>query len=412
MDAQDIRKRISGSIMRLRQHAPFFAVLALHADYIETDSVPTAATDGRNIFYNPQFFARLTREELLGVLLHEVLHCAFTHIPRRGQRDPLKWNYACDFVINPMVNELKGAALPKGALLDPQFDGKRVEEVYDMLPDPPKMKAQLSAEWFDLRPDLSGQGQGQSDDQDGQGGGQGDGEQQDGQQDDQQSGGKAQRGKPISPEELSSYWRNAVNGAVQAQKVSKGQGTLPKGAELLVEELNEPEVNWRELLWQYTVEHPHDFGEFDLRLVGRGVYEEGLEGERVELHVAIDTSGSCIEWVTPFLSELNGILESFPHVKANVSYVDAALIGPFEVESFADVPRPKGGGGTSFVPFFDHIEKEADPFGNHVLLYLTDGYGTFPKNEPEQDTIWVVTPGGLDSKDFPFGKTIRLRKDP
>lgn len=402
MDAQDLRKRISGSIIRLRQQAPFFAVLAMHADYIEDATLPTAATDGRNIYYNPEFVARLTREELLGVLLHEVLHCAFVHIPRRGQRDPLKWNYAADYVINPMVKELPGATLPQGALLDPQFEGKRVEEVYDMLPDPPKMKAQLSVEWHDLRPDL-GRGQ----DQDGQA--DGDGDPQPGQG---RGGGEEGASKPMSPQELASYWRQAVNGAVQAQKVAKGQGTLPKGAELLVEELNEPEVNWRELLWQYTVEHPYDFGEFDMRLIGRGVYEEALEGERLELHVAIDTSGSCIEWVTPFLSELNGILQAFPHVKANVSYVDAALIGPFEVESFTDVPAPKGGGGTSFVPFFHYIEQEADPFGNHVLLYLTDGYGTFPRNPPDHDTIWVVTPGGLDSKGFPFGKVIRLRKDP
>lgn len=406
MDGQDSRKRISGAIMRLRSQAPFFAVLAMHADYIEDPSIPTAATNGRNIYYNPEFFARLSREELLGVLLHEVLHCAFTHIPRRGRRDPLKWNYACDYVINPMVKELNGAKLPKGALLDAKYEGRRVEEVYDMLPDPPKMKVQLPPEWFDLRPDLDPQdGDGQGD---GDGGDQPDGEASGSRQDSKQGQGG---GKPVDAEAMSRYWRNAVNGAVQAQKIAKGQGSLPKGVELLVEELNEPEVNWRELLWEYTVNHPHDFGEFDLRHIGRGIYEEGLEGQSLEIHIAIDTSGSCVGWVTPFLSELNGILEAFPHVRASLSYVDAALIGPFEVESLTDVPAPKGGGGTSFVPFFEHIEKDADPFGNHVLLYLTDGYGTFPDNAPDQDTIWVVTPGGLDSKQFPFGKTIRLQED-
>lgn len=396
-DAQQVRKRISGSIMRLRQEAAFFAVLAMHADYKPTLHVPTAATDGRKIYFNPEFFARLTREELTGVILHEVLHCAYLHIPRRGLRDPHKWNIAADLVINPMVEDVPGAKLPIGALLDPKYAGKRVEEVYDMLPEPEKVTLTLTMEWQDLRSDLG---------QDGDGHTSGDG---DGRSEGQRGGAQARR-MPV--EELGSYWRNAVNGAVQAHQAANGKGTLPAGAELLVEELNDPEVDWRELLWQYTVQHPHDFGDFDHRLVGRGVYEEALEGEKLDLHVAVDTSGSCLEWVTPFLSELNGILTAFPHVKATLSYVDAALHGPYEVENFLEIPQPKGGGGTSFVPFFEHVENEADPLGHHVLVYLTDGYGDFPAEPPSHETIWVVTPGGLDSDVFPFGKAIRLRNDP
>jgi predicted metal-dependent peptidase len=43
-----------------------------------------------------------------------------------------------------------------------------------------------------------------------------------------------------------------------------------------------------------------------------------------------------------------------------------------------------------------------------VLIYLTDGYGTFPRQPPEHSVLWVVTPGGLPSNKFPFGSMARL----
>jgi predicted metal-dependent peptidase len=44
-----------------------------------------------------------------------------------------------------------------------------------------------------------------------------------------------------------------------------------------------------------------------------------------------------------------------------------------------------------------------------VLVYLTDGFGTFPNKTPDHPVLWVVTPGGLESENFPFGNVVRLR---
>jgi predicted metal-dependent peptidase len=41
-------------------------------------------------------------------------------------------------------------------------------------------------------------------------------------------------------------------------------------------------------------------------------------------------------------------------------------------------------------------------------VYLTDGWGEFPEHPPHLPTLWVITPGGRDDADFPFGETVRL----
>ncbi|MBK9940003.1 MAG: hypothetical protein IPP13_00015 [Kouleothrix sp.] len=56
---------------------------------------PDAATDGRSIFVNLNFFDTLTTAEQDAVLVHEVLHARLLHAaPRR--RDPQLWNIAAD----------------------------------------------------------------------------------------------------------------------------------------------------------------------------------------------------------------------------------------------------------------------------------------------------------------------------
>jgi predicted metal-dependent peptidase len=43
-----------------------------------------------------------------------------------------------------------------------------------------------------------------------------------------------------------------------------------------------------------------------------------------------------------------------------------------------------------------------------IAIYFTDGLGEFPEDPPNIPVLWVVLPGGLDSKNFPFGKVVRL----
>ena len=108
------------------------------------------------------------------------------------------------------------------------------------------------------------------------------------------------------------------------------------------------------------------------------------------------------------MGELDGILGSYPHLECDLYYVDTELYGPYRLNVDTPIPPPEGGGGTSFVPFFDRVAATYDEHTQAVCIYLTDGFGEFPAAMSVLPTLWVVTPGGLDIAQFPFGEAIRL----
>ena len=48
-------KKIRKALVGLILDQPFFGTVALRLDIQESDKYPTAATNGKSLFYNPQF---------------------------------------------------------------------------------------------------------------------------------------------------------------------------------------------------------------------------------------------------------------------------------------------------------------------------------------------------------------------
>src|ERR1700739_95864 len=111
---------------------PFFGTLLFRLGGRSSSSIATMATDGVSLFYNPQFVDTLNAAELAGVLAHEVMHPALQHHTRRGDREPARWNMACDFAINPMLLDA-GLTLPKDVLIDDRFRGMSAERIYNLI---------------------------------------------------------------------------------------------------------------------------------------------------------------------------------------------------------------------------------------------------------------------------------------
>ena len=101
------RKRIAASQIRLSESFPFFGALLMMAPIVMTNTIPTAATNGRDLLFNADFVHSLNAKELDGILVHELLHLALSHVPRRGVRDHMVWNIAADIHVNGIVYSMK-----------------------------------------------------------------------------------------------------------------------------------------------------------------------------------------------------------------------------------------------------------------------------------------------------------------
>ena len=82
---------------------PFFGSVVAGVKYKEERSVGTAGTDGKTIYYNPDFLEKLSTDEQTFIFAHEVCHIAFNHILRSEGKNPQIWNTATDAVINQFL---------------------------------------------------------------------------------------------------------------------------------------------------------------------------------------------------------------------------------------------------------------------------------------------------------------------
>jgi predicted metal-dependent peptidase len=144
--------------------------------------------------------------------------------------------------------------------------------------------------------------------------------------------------------------------------------------------------------------------------VYKKVYLPSLQKEKqLKIVIAIDTSGSTTgDIVKTFVSEVFSILNAFGGYELKLIQCDLAIqdirihdvSNPFVPDDF----KLLGGGGTDFRPVFDLIKEDDEP--PEVVLYLTDGYGTAPGNNPNYPVIWGVIEGGI--KPARWGKEIEI----
>lgn len=97
----------------------------------------TAATDGKNIYFDPDYLASLSDDDKLFIIAHELMHVKFEHMyrimDRNGQqRDQEIWNIATDAIINANL-ERDGFKIKNGYVNMPEALNYSAEEFYDKL---------------------------------------------------------------------------------------------------------------------------------------------------------------------------------------------------------------------------------------------------------------------------------------
>lgn len=353
---------------------PFIGAIALNMPFQLDADVPTAATNGKWVKFNPDFVEALDDDELKFLVAHECMHPMLEHNYRRGQRNFRKWNRAADYVINQLLTDEKIGKMPVGGLYNPQLyaAGNGLSEgIYNLLPDEPG-------------DDGSGQpGQG-------------------GQSLDDCVDGE---GSPAEQAQQQADWKVKVAQAAQAAKM---MGKLSAGMARLVEQVLTPKVDWREVLQRFLQKARTDqrsFARFNRRFLSQGMYLPSVSGETMgELVFAIDCSGSITdEILAQFAAEIRTVKEDLLPTRIHVLYFDSEVshVESYDAHDDLDI-RPHGGGGTDFAPVFRKIiELDIQPV---AIVFLTDLQCYSFGEQPDAPVLWVTT----DATDAPFGEVVEM----
>lgn len=397
--------KVTKAKTQLVMEYPFFGCLALRLITRETREIPTLATDGVSLYYNPEYVDKMDMELVRSAIAHEVMHCALAHPLRRYNRDPMRWNLATDYAINPILKD-SGFKLHESWLIDPEYFDMDADTIYNKLPEPKVIKLSGCGMLHDHPMCGGGMSDGDGDGKDkkkGKGGGK------DGDKDKKGPGGI---GHHMSEADIRKAESEAKIVLAQAAAVAKMQGKLPASLERMVENIVNPKVDWRQKLRRFLEEiSKNDYAWIrpNRKLIASGVYMPGLYSLEVgEVVIAIDTSGSISpKELDAFAAEVSSILESVTPKMIHVIYCDADIAGEVEHYDKFDLPlnlKARGGGGTDFRPPFDWVEKEQ--MLPKCLIYFTDMCCSSYPEEPHYPVMWMSTSESY--RNPPFGEVAVL----
>lgn len=391
---REVRELLVTARVGMLLRASFFGNLATRLKLVNADEwCSTAATDGRNFYYNTRFIKMLRPKEIEFLFGHEVLHCVYDHFGRRGNRDPQLWNIANDYCVNGDLKKHRVGEFITSVpcLYDTKFEGKSSEEIYDYLYENAE-KISMD-DLLDRVIDEHMDG-----DDEGNGGGR-DGE--DGKE------GKSKRPK-LSKEE-----REKIKDEIKEAMLSAAQtcdaGNLPGGVKRLIQNLTEPKMDWRELLrmqLESTIKSDYTW----LRSSRKGWHVDAVmpgmkTTDAIDIAVAIDTSGSISDkQARDFLTEIRGIMESFDSYRIHLFTFDTQVYNPqqFDSDNLENIEDYdiQGCGGTDFEAIFGYL-KSAD-IEPKKLVVFTDGYPFGSWGDPNYcDTVWIIH--GNKNPEPPFG---------
>lgn len=364
------------------------------------DDIPTACTDGKNDYYGRAFVDGLTDSEFRFLILHETYHKLFKHLTtwEHLYKDNAQLaNMACDYVINLMISDENRdgfATMPKDAegnnigLLDDKFRNMDTAQVYKL----------LKQEQED-NPDDGDQGEGE-----GNGAGL-----------DEHDWEGAQEMSADEQRELAQEIDQAIRqGALTAGKVGSGGNRA-------IDQLLQPEVNWREVLREFITETCRGNDDSTWRQPSRrhlamGMLRPSGITERVgELVIAIDTSGSIGQHeLTKCLSEIKGVCDTVRPESVRILYWDTKVCSDEvygdvagacgSLEQLTQTTKPQGGGGTMVQCVPDYIRDKN--INAQAVIVLTDGYLGGDWGAWTMPLLWGI----LDNKHAQptIGKTLHI----
>jgi predicted metal-dependent peptidase len=356
------------ALMALNSRIAFFGEMAMRLRIVKDETIPTAATDGTNLFYNPQWFGSLDDDTRLAVLAHEIMHCVLGHFARMGNRALQRWNLATDASINPLLVR-SGFRLPDNVVYPDRWNLPEFE----------------TAEWYDEHiPKEEGKGKGQRVAVDLGGVKRPD-------PDADPSVGESDGDSDATAEE----WRQAAkDGLVKA-------GTEHSEFRRMMDKVIEARTrkDWRTIIREYLDDLRRDdfsWSRPNKRHVHRNVVLPSQRSYGVRhLVLALDASGSMCGILDRVLETVKGLVEQAGQDVGLVSILfhDTQIMDTFEFRPGEGYPIKgfRAGGGTSHDCVFRHVATMGET--PSLLVVVSDFHTSgLPKQAPGYPVLWVATP--------------------
>ena len=395
-----IIEKLTTARVGLLLKAPFFGNMATRMKLIEADEwCPTAATNGRNFYYNTEFVKKLSVKKLEFLFGHEILHCVFDHFGRVGSRDRMLSNIAQDYAVNQiLVDERIGEKITEVQICyDNKYRGMAWEEIYDEL--------YAKAEKIPMEDLLKQLGDllDEHINEDGSAPG--------------KEGDKDSKGKPGMTKEEAQAIKDEIKEAMIQAASAAGAGKTPAGIQRMIKDMTEPKISWRELVnqeIQSIIRNDYSFTRPNRKSMHSGAILPGMkEATTIDIGIGIDMSGSIgQEDATVFLSEVKGIVDQYEDFKINLWCFDTEIYNHKEIthDNSHDLMdyEPQGGGGTDFMANWEFMKENGiEP---KKFIMFTDGYPCGDWGDEDYcDTIFVVK--GNTQAEAPFGQTVIYEKE-
>jgi predicted metal-dependent peptidase len=397
----DVADRIIVARVGLLLRHPFFGNMATRLIVKNCDDwCPTAATDGRHLFYNTQFFNAMSNKEIEFVIAHEILHCVFDHITRREDRIPILHNIACDYIVNNTLVRDRIGEMVKivKCYQDFKYEGWMSEAVYDDLfkqaeengQEYLKQLGDLLDEHVDWEKEPEGKDNKKAKGKDGKG-----------------------EGRPTYSKEELKKIRDEIKENMISSAQAAGAGNTPAEVQRIIKELTEPKMNWRELLRQQiqsTIRNDYTFSRPSRKGWHTGAILPGMNFmDTIDVAIGIDMSGSIGDsQAKVFLSEVKGIMDEYKDYNIKLWCFDTAVYNEADFsgdggEDLLDYDI-QGGGGTDFMTNWEYM-KEHNITPKKFIMF-TDGYpfGSWG-DEDYCETVFIIHGHHDKNTKAPFGVT-------
>ena len=435
-----LKNKIQASRSRLMTEHPVFALLLMYVRFIAVPDMKKMSTNGRCIFFSPDFMDKLYEYELDYILCHQILHIVTGNIWRTQDLAGDNYHFACDILINNLLSgqfseKDKYAHLGEIHLKIPGncMDVSKLtpNEVFSLIPFSLYMFEDRTRSRFlpdndsywDRKsdygqngilildtPDLNGFLR-QKDFTDNNGGLSCNGDA----ADNNEGSCLSQNGI----DGLKREWQNRVHMALKAfsaSGINKEFGDEALLIERSIEKLRHPVVNWKKLLNEFIQECTFDysFSPPDRRYEDTGFFLPDFnEKEFVSKGILFmaDASGSvCVDSLTDVFSEIKGAIEQFGgKLEGKLGFFDTEVSPPVPFESVSDLMSivPHGGGGTDFCKIFEYLAYDYREELPSCIVIFTDGYGPYPSESAALGipVLWIID--NMETTP-PWGKTTRL----